>query len=87
MLFEIFYNDWDELRIWLDENLPQAKWSHSWCDYEDSVGKWIDVILIDFYNVTDDDLILLKLSNSHILRNLVQKDGPEYLPSDCSETE
>ena len=83
MTYEVFAKDWGEVYDWMSDNLPRASWSHTWCDYEHPETRvWTEIILFNLFDVDDDDLLLFKLCNSHLLRGTTKEAS---MPADNSE--
>lgn len=78
MTFEAYTRDWSEINEWLSLNTPQATWSHTWCEYEHpETGVWTEIVLFNIMNVSDDELLLFRISMSHVLRGNSSKDDSQ----------
>ena len=78
MTFEAHTRDWSEINEWLSLNTPQATWSHTWCEYSHpETGAWTEIVLFNIMNVSDDELLLFRISMSHVLRGNSSKDDSQ----------
>lgn len=79
MTYEVSAKDWQDVYDWLSAFAPHATWSHTWCDYEHPETRvWTEIILFNLFDMDDDELLIFRLCNSHILRGTTKEDIQPY---------